>query len=282
MAIRGDLKDMSLMNLLQFVNQGRQNHAIFLVSNGVEGVIYFQDGEPMHATVGSLVGNEAVYHMLTWNDGSFEVTEFGTIPRQTINTSWNHLVLEEMRRSADRRRNGRHEQTEINKLTPQDIEQDNVLENQVILLLSRLEHLSTRIEGARRKDLTGVVLETLTEMVNLLSEFAEETLYIDVLTDIVAMVTGGNSATDILQVKGNRLLEPRIVLNANGRTEAAKLNEITGQVFQALIRVIEKFFLLITNSFRASSMGDKWSVTCKGLIGDLSAQIEQAAGQVSG
>jgi hypothetical protein len=273
MSIRGDLNDMSLMNLLQYVGQGRHNHAVFLVNDGVEGVIYFQEGEPMHATVGSLVGNEAVYQLLGWTEGKFELTEIGTIPRQTINTSWNHLVLEGMRRSAERRRNGGQIQIEQKSLTAEEIEQDNNLENQVIRLLSKLEHLSTKLSQSRPRELLATTVQTLVGMVNLLSEFALDTLYIDVLPDIVAMVTGGNSATDILRVKDNRLLDPRLILSESGKGDAEKVDDLTQQVLQALIKIIEKYFLLITNSFRSSSMGDKWSITCKELINDLSSRI---------
>lgn len=277
MAIRGDLKDMSLMNLLQFVSQGRQNNAIYMVREGVEGVIYFQDGDPMHATVGSLVGNEAVYQLLNWTEGTFEVSEIETIPRQTINTTWNHLVLEEMRRSAERRRNGGEAEIKVisvNNLKPEEIDQDNNLENQVILLLSKLEHTYTNLCEAQKKDKPAAAIETLTEMVNLLADFALDQLYIDVLSDIVSMVTGGHSATDILQVKDNRLLNPKLVLSA--QDDPDKLAGMMFQVVESLMRIIEKFFILITNSFHSSSMGDKWTVTTREFTNVVSDEVKAA------
>jgi predicted regulator of Ras-like GTPase activity (Roadblock/LC7/MglB family) len=98
MVIEGNLKELSLPSIIQ-LNCAEMNTAeVSLNHQGREGVICFAEGAIIHATVGDLVGEEAVYELLTWPEGSFTV-ETGAVPSQrTISTDWNRLLLEGMRR----------------------------------------------------------------------------------------------------------------------------------------------------------------------------------------
>ena len=222
------------------------------------------------------MGNEAVYHLLSWLEGNFEVRDVEALPRQTITTSWNHLVLEEMRRAAERRRSGEAEPVEPLELSEAEIEEDDVLENQVILLLSKLEQLLARLSDVKDQKKPAHALETLTQMVNQLAEFTHEHLYLEVLPDIVSMVTGGNSTTDLLQINNNQLMDTKFLLGNDQKDEPENLVEVKRQIFQSLIKISEKFILLITNSFHSSSVGDRWRVTCGEFITNLTAVVEQA------
>jgi predicted regulator of Ras-like GTPase activity (Roadblock/LC7/MglB family) len=98
MPIEGTLKELSLPSIIQ-LNCAERNTATVSVSyQGQGGFICFSDGSIVHAAVGDLMGDEAVYELLRWPDGSF-IVEANEIPAdRTITTSWNELLLEGIRR----------------------------------------------------------------------------------------------------------------------------------------------------------------------------------------
>ena len=98
MPIEGTLKELNLPSIIQ-LNCAERNTATVSVSyQGQGGYICFSDGSIVHAAVGDLVGDEAVYELLRWPDGSF-IVEADEIPAdRTITTSWNELLLEGIRR----------------------------------------------------------------------------------------------------------------------------------------------------------------------------------------
>ena len=98
MPVEGSLKELGLTNIIQ-INCTEMNTAtVSLTYEGRTGIICFADGAIVHAAVGDVVGEEAVYELLSWPDGSF-VVEAGTIPSErTVSTSWNSLLLEGLRR----------------------------------------------------------------------------------------------------------------------------------------------------------------------------------------
>jgi predicted regulator of Ras-like GTPase activity (Roadblock/LC7/MglB family) len=98
MPLEGSLNELSLTNIIQ-VNCNEKNTAtVCLAYENKEGVICFSDGAIVHATVDDLVGEEAVYEMLSWPDGSFVVQQGQEAPQRTISSNWNSLLLEGMRR----------------------------------------------------------------------------------------------------------------------------------------------------------------------------------------
>ena len=95
----GTLADMAVVDLVQTLELGRKSGIIhFAADSGRRGAIYFRDGKIIDAELGRLRGESAVYRLLIWNDGTFEV-EFRSIEREnTINQSNQALMMEGMRR----------------------------------------------------------------------------------------------------------------------------------------------------------------------------------------
>ena len=74
MALTGNLQDISLPNLVQMLCLDQRQAMLSLKHRGIEeGLIYFADGQIVHALVGPLVGPEAIYKLLSWAEGSFKV-----------------------------------------------------------------------------------------------------------------------------------------------------------------------------------------------------------------
>lgn len=99
-AFAGQLSDMGIVDLLQTVEIGRKTGAIRVhESNGNgEATIYFRNGKVIDAELSTLRGEKAVYRLLVWNDGTFEM-EFMAIDRpEAIEMSTQGLLMEGMRR----------------------------------------------------------------------------------------------------------------------------------------------------------------------------------------
>jgi predicted regulator of Ras-like GTPase activity (Roadblock/LC7/MglB family) len=98
MLLEGNLKDLSLVNLIQLNCQEMNEVKITLEYLGKEGIIFCSDGNMVHAATGSLTGEEAVYELLRWNGGTFRVQDSITLPERTIDRNWNSILLEGMQR----------------------------------------------------------------------------------------------------------------------------------------------------------------------------------------
>jgi predicted regulator of Ras-like GTPase activity (Roadblock/LC7/MglB family) len=98
MPLEGSLEELSLTNIIQ-VNCNEMNTAtVRLAREDDEGLLCFAEGAIVHAAVGHLVGEEAVYELLSWPDGTFIVEQDQPAPLRTISSNWNSLLLEGIRR----------------------------------------------------------------------------------------------------------------------------------------------------------------------------------------
>jgi CheY-like chemotaxis protein len=96
--VQGNLHSMSLPSIIQINCTERNQARLRIRRRRQEGSIFFADGNIVHATLGSQVGEEAIYALLAWEDGNFELEMDVSAPEQTISTDWSGLLLEGMRR----------------------------------------------------------------------------------------------------------------------------------------------------------------------------------------
>jgi CheY-like chemotaxis protein len=95
--VRGNLRSMSLASIFQ-INCTELNQARLRIRyGGQEGSVYFADGNIVHAELGSQVAEEAIYEMLSWEDGDFELEMGVPTSQRTVTASWSGLLLEGMR-----------------------------------------------------------------------------------------------------------------------------------------------------------------------------------------
>ena len=94
----GSLQDMGVVDLLQTIDLGHKSGVIHLIKIDDTGQIYFKDGQVIDAETETRKGADAVYRMLVWSEGEFEI-EFVTIDReQKIDLNTQGLLMEGMRR----------------------------------------------------------------------------------------------------------------------------------------------------------------------------------------
>jgi DNA-binding response OmpR family regulator len=94
----GSIGDMNVVDLLQTFEVSRKSGIVHLENGAAEAKIYFRDGKVVDASLGRLLGEEAVYRTLIWNEGEFEV-EFSKVDQpDVIESSTQGLLMEGMRR----------------------------------------------------------------------------------------------------------------------------------------------------------------------------------------
>ena len=95
--VRGNLVQMSCLDLLQSLEMGRKSCSLAITSNNERCDMYFSEGQINHATCGNLKGDEAVYKVLTWQTGNFLIDFTGSSTEQTITRSTQGLLMEDLR-----------------------------------------------------------------------------------------------------------------------------------------------------------------------------------------
>lgn len=95
--LRGSLAQMNVMDLLQSLDMGHKTCALTLNNNGDRCQMFFSDGQINHAIYGDLKGDDAVFKVLSWTGGNFEINFNGSSAEQTVTRSTQGLLLEGLR-----------------------------------------------------------------------------------------------------------------------------------------------------------------------------------------
>ncbi|MBK8253117.1 MAG: DUF4388 domain-containing protein [Polyangiaceae bacterium] len=96
--VSGSLAEMGLPDMVQILWHGRKTCALKINAKGLNGEIVFADGQIVHATWGSLKGEDAFYKMLALREGDFRLDPSYTPTVRSIQASPEGLLLEGMRR----------------------------------------------------------------------------------------------------------------------------------------------------------------------------------------
>ena len=98
MAFQGSLKELPLPDIIQLVSVSGKTGKFTLSRDADRGFIYLKNGQMVHASVGEMVGEEAIYALAIWNNGEFQFTPGEEPERQTITKSNTNLLMEAARR----------------------------------------------------------------------------------------------------------------------------------------------------------------------------------------
>jgi CheY-like chemotaxis protein len=104
--LRGSLLQMNVIDLVQSLEMGRKSCSLTLTNKDDKCQLYFSEGQVTHATYGSLIGDPAVFKVLRWTDGNFEVNFEGKATQQTTNLNTQGLLMEGLRQLDEAQRDG--------------------------------------------------------------------------------------------------------------------------------------------------------------------------------
>jgi CheY-like chemotaxis protein len=95
--VRGNLSQMNVIDLMQSLEMGRKSCQLLLNNEGDKCEVFFVEGQVKHATYGSLVGDEAVFKVLRWTGGNFQLNFEGRTDRETTQLNTQGLLMEGLR-----------------------------------------------------------------------------------------------------------------------------------------------------------------------------------------
>ena len=95
--LRGNLAQMNVMDLLQSLDMGHKTCSLVLANGEDKCELFFSDGRINHGIYGELKGDEAVYKVLMWTGGSFEIDFNGSSAEQSTTRTTQGLLMEGLR-----------------------------------------------------------------------------------------------------------------------------------------------------------------------------------------
>jgi hypothetical protein len=99
MAFQGSLRELPLPDIIQLVAVSGESGVFSVEDDLTVGNIFLDQGQIVHAEVGGLKGEEAVYEISIWPDGDYQFEPDGTtLPSPTIDKPNTNLLLEAARR----------------------------------------------------------------------------------------------------------------------------------------------------------------------------------------
>ncbi len=113
MGMQGNLKDMAVADLIQHNCQDNKTAKMLIQNAGVEAALFFKEGQVVHAALNGHEGEEVVFQILAWNEGTFMLETGMEAPVKTITRSWSSLLLEGARRLDE----GQLEQTKVTEVS---------------------------------------------------------------------------------------------------------------------------------------------------------------------
>jgi len=93
MALQGNLHDMTVADLIQHTCQDGKTARITIVRDGEQARLYFGDGQLLDAELAGRHGEEVVYEILSWNDGTFALEPGVPALARTITRSYTGVLL---------------------------------------------------------------------------------------------------------------------------------------------------------------------------------------------
>jgi len=279
MAIKGNLQDMSLPSLVQMICTDRRKAALVIRRQRTEeGVLFFEDGQIVHARMGMLEGEDAAYQLLQWTEGAFHLGDQSRIPRHTINAPWRYLMLEAMKKVDEgNMATGAVDSSTI--LSPEQTAVDEDLEYQIINLISQLEFSRAKLAERKVRRQPYIALQTLTEMVNMLVAFTEKSGRSQTgrsLEKTITLTADRYPAVRLLQIQNNRLPPTVVVtLYRNWSAGKAERRNMFTEMARGIIEIMESYFVYITSSFHSAEMADQWRDTCLLFLEELTNALQK-------
>ena len=109
---RGTLRRVGLEDIIQMECLSRHSLILEVAARGRRGTIYIRDGSLVHAGFGEMTGEPALQEILMLTGGEFHHRPFTEPPRETLEGSWEFLLMEAVRRRDERAGEGVQEDVE--------------------------------------------------------------------------------------------------------------------------------------------------------------------------
>lgn len=155
--MKGRLQDMAVADLIQHNCQDRKTARVQFRNGRERGELFFKNGNVVHATVDDQMGEEAVYQLMNWDQGTFELIAEVDPPAVTITRNWTSLLLEAARLADEGSQDGGAATATLETSRGEDQRFIEIIQEFAIVPPQpMIEQLSKKIEGHRLTCLTRV------------------------------------------------------------------------------------------------------------------------------
>ena len=282
MAVEGELKDIDITSVIQVLCTERRQAGLVVRRRGEEGVIFFDRGEIVHATLGPIEGEEAVYQLLSWKDGNFRMTDQVRAPVRTIAMQWSHLLMEGMRKIDEHRRDRGvlPMRAAAGFVAWTRVENDAALESELMLLLSQLEQSMTRLGEDKVRKRPRAAIDTLCGMVNHLIGSAEQRLGLGerelALQPLLAQAARPHPMARLLTVHQNRLSAQTVAnLYTAWSDDPAERRQMFREICRSVELVTESYLDLFARQCRSPATAEAWRESYGVFLRDLVLAIDR-------
>jgi CheY-like chemotaxis protein len=95
--LRGSLAQMNVIDLMQSLEMGRKSCLLVFSNGGEKCEVYFSEGQVTHAVYGAIKGDPAVFKVLQWTGGNFQINFEGKTTHQSTTLNTQGLLMEGLR-----------------------------------------------------------------------------------------------------------------------------------------------------------------------------------------
>jgi hypothetical protein len=88
---------MNVIDLVQSLEMGRKSCLLTMTKAADKCDIYFDQGQAKHAVYGSVTGDGAVFKVLRWTEGNFQIDFEGKTSQETTTLNTQGLLMEGLR-----------------------------------------------------------------------------------------------------------------------------------------------------------------------------------------
>ncbi len=231
MGMQGNLLDMAIADLIQHNCQDHKTAQLKIDHSGRQAILFFEDGNISHAILGNQTGEDVIYEILKWEEGTFDLETGIKPPRTSITRSWPGLLMEGARRL--------DETKHAASLIPSN-QNDQTEAHTMVNLKDMLKEMSGEVTGYISASLVGVDGLVLATDINASAE--DQEIFGAQMTTLLKLV---NASVDKL---GAGIVEDNLTT-----TENAYL----------LMRLLpdKQYFLILTASRKTGNLGNMRLIT---------------------
>lgn len=95
--VRGNLLQMNVIDLVQSLEMGRKTCLLTLTNGKEKCEMYFNEGQVTHAIYDELTGDPAVFKVLRWREGTFQINFEAKTSKQSTSLNTQGLLMEGLR-----------------------------------------------------------------------------------------------------------------------------------------------------------------------------------------
>ncbi len=111
--VRGSLAQMNVIDLVQSLEMGRKTCLLTMTNGADKCEIYFNQGQAKHAVYGPITGDNAVFRVLRWTEGNFQIDFERTTSQETTTLNTQGLLMEGLRQLDEAQRDAAAEGEDV-------------------------------------------------------------------------------------------------------------------------------------------------------------------------